>query len=223
MSKKQKNSGFDIFIVPKLLIFLVLFLGIGMLVQGVKEHIELKNRTVGYESVEGYLIDTGIYSQAHGTGRHHHAATYYLVYEYHVDGVRYTVKTNYGTGTIPPQGSAKTIHYDPHTPSKAVISGTNGPSILIVAGLMFTLVPLVMILAVLANTGALGKPTFNIMDIVMGLVLLVIGGGFIYLMAGTFSPLVLFAVAGPFALIPLMLAVVGLLLVGRGLLGKQKA
>lgn len=221
MAKKKKASGFDIFIIPKLLIFLALFLGIGMLVQGLKEHFELRNRIAGYESVEGYFIDTGLYSSAHSTGRHHQGATYYLIYEYQVDGVRYTAKTDHGSGVIPPLGHAKTIYYDPLNPSKAVISGTNGPSILIFIGLMFTLVPLVMLLAVLANTGALGKLSFNIMDIVAGLVTFVFGGGFWYLIAESFSLPALFSAAGPLALIPLMLTAVGILLIGRGFLGKH--
>ena len=221
MAKKRKNSGFDFLLIPKLLIFLALFLGIGMLVQGVKEQMELKNRIAGYETVEGYFIDTGVYSQGHSTGRHHRAPSHYLIYEYHVDGVRYTVRTDHGTGAIPPLGHAKTIHYDPRDPAQAVVSGTNAPSILIVMGLMFTLIPLVMMLAVLANTGALGRLTFNIMDIVVGLVTLVISVGFMYLMAGSFSPLALFSAAGPIALIPMMLGAAGLLLMVRGLRGKS--
>lgn len=157
-----------------------------MLVQGLKEHFELQNRTAGYETVEGYFVDIGIYSSAHSTGRHHHGTTYYLSYEYQVDRVRYTAKTDHGTGVIPPHGHAKTIYYDPLAPSKAVISGTNCPSILIFIGLMFTLVPLVMILTVLANTGALAKLSFNIMDIVAGLVTFAFGGGFWYLIAESF-------------------------------------
>lgn len=110
-----------------------------MLAQGLKEHFELQNRIAGYETVEGYFVDIGIYSSSHSTGRHHHGTTYYLIYEYQVDG----------------------------------------------------------------------------------LVTFAFGGGFWYLIAESFSPLALFSAAGPLALIPLMLTAVGILLIGRGFLGKH--
>lgn len=209
--------------ISKFLVIISLIIGIELLCWGIGEKIEFSNRTEGYESVEGYLIDTDIYSEARLRARgRSKPTTYSLIYAYSVNGTSYTVETDYGTASIPQMGSVKTIKYNPADPSEAVVTGTNGPTIMIYGGLFFTLIPLVMILAFLAISGKLGKLTFNIMDIVIGLVFFVIGLASVYVISGTFSILPLLQYAGPFAAIPVMFVIVGVYMIWKGIFAKNR-
>lgn len=96
-----------------------------MLFFGIKGKIELDRRIKGYAVTEGYLIDTEVYIERSTSTRRHRSNTYQLTYIYEVDGQEYTVKTDYGTGSVPALGSAKEIYYNPKAPQEAVISGTN--------------------------------------------------------------------------------------------------
>ena len=133
------------FLIPKILVVLCLILGMGLFVEGSIEKVKFNKKTEGYESVEGYYIDHELYSEAKTTGRRQKQETYALIYAYSVEGQEYTVKTDYGTGVLPVYGAAKEIHYNPSNPAEAVVSGTNGPIIMIFIGLMFVLIPSVFI------------------------------------------------------------------------------
>lgn len=220
---KREKAGLNKgFLIPKILIILCLFVGIGLFAEGSIEKMKFNKNTKGYESVEGYYIDHELYSEAKTTGRRHKQATYALVYAYTVDGKNYTAKTDYGTGVLPDYGSVKTIRYNPSNPAQAVVSGTNGPIIMIFIGLMFILIPSVFIFFALMLKGTFDHLRINVMDIVAGGVLAIVGGGFIYIIADGFSLKRLWEMAGPVSLIPLMLFVVGLMVVFRGIFGQKK-
>ena len=219
---KQGKAGLSKgFLIPKILIILCLILGAGLFVEGSIEKVKFNQKTKGYESVDGYYIDSELYSEAKRTGRRYKEATYSMIYTYTVDGQNYTVKTDYGSGVLPEYGSVKTIRYNPSNPSQAVVSGTNGPVIMIFIGLMFVLIPSVFIFFSLMIKGVFDHWRINVMDVVAGGVLAIVGGGFIYIIADGFSLRRLWALAGPVSLIPLMLLIVGLMVVFRGIFGQK--
>ena len=222
MIMKREKAGLSrAFLIPKILVVLCLVLGMGLFVEGSMEKIKFNKRTKGYESVEGYYVDNELYSEAKTTGRRHKQATYSMIYAYTVDGQDYTVKTDYGTGVLPEYGSVKTIRYNPSNPAQAVVSGTNGPIIMIFIGLMFVMIPSVFIFFTLVVKGTFDRLRINVMDIVAGGVLAIVGGGFIYIIADGFSLKRLWSLAGPVSLIPLMLLVVGMMVVFRGFFGQK--
>lgn len=202
---------------PKILIILSFIIGVGLFLEGITSTIRYNEKTKNYESVVGYYKEYERHERNSVRGRRY---IDYLIYEYQVDAVTYTVKTDYGSGVIPEVGTAKEILYNPENPAEAVITGTNGPKIMLFIGLLFIMVPSVMVFAFLAAMGKLGNLGFNIMDIFIGLVMLVFGFGFIYFMADGFSIIELFKRFGPFALIPLMFIVVAFFLFKRGLFTK---
>lgn len=223
MIMKREKAGLNRgFFIPKFLVLLCLFIGVGLFIEGSIEKISVHKKTKGYESVEGYYIDNELYSEAKTTGRRKKDATYSMIYAYTVEGQEYTVKTDYGSGVLPEYGSVKTIRYNPLDPSQAVVSGTNGPIIMIFIGLMFILVPSVFIIFTLVIKGTFDRLKINVMDIVAGGVLAIIGGGFIYIIADGFSLRRLWALAGPVSLIPLMMFIVGMMVVFRGIFGQKE-
>lgn len=207
--------------IQKFLNIVSFVLGIGLFLEGITETIRYNKKTEDYESTQGTYIECEIYREARHVGRRYRSATYTLIYEYQVEGVRYTVKTDHGTGAIPKIGSVQEILYNPENPAEAVVTGTNKPKILLFVGLLFILVPSIMVLAFFAVSGKLGRYSFNIMDIIIGSVMLLAGFGVFYMIAGGFSVAELFQRAGPFALIPLMFIAVAFFLFWRGLFTKQ--
>lgn len=199
------------------LIGLCILIGIGLLVFGVNKKIAYNNKIKGYESVDGYFVDTEVYSKSTRHGRHRTNTTYYLIYAYNVDGVEYTARTDYGSGAIPQKGSVKEILYNPENPSEAVVTGTNAAVFVIFMGIFFVLIPLVMIFGILDLGGIFEKLRFHFMDVIIGLVLLVVGLGVSYIIVGGFSLGKLFMLAGPFAVIPILFVFVGASVIGKGI------
>ena len=207
--------------IPKLLVTLCMVIGIGLLIEGAYKKIAFDNKTAEYEAVTGYYVDKEVYSESGAGSRHHKQTTYTLVYAYLVDGTEYTARTDYGTGAIPEPGSTKTIYYDPFDPARSVVGGTNAPAVMLFAGLMFTLIPLVFVMFAAAANGKFDKLTIDVMDLVVGAVLLILGLGIYYVIAGGFSLRELFMLAGPFGLIPILFVIVGILVIGRSVFGKS--
>lgn len=208
--------------IPVILIVLLMVVGIGLFGYGVNRKIEIDRRIEGYESTTGYYVDKEIYSEAKHIGKQHKQATYALIYAYTVNGIEYAAKTDYGTEAIPYYGSEKIIYYNPVNPSEAMIGGTNSSDGLILGGMFFILIPGVFLLVWLVANGVFDKLTFNIMDVVIGVVFFVLGVGMIYVIAGGFSVSELFMLAGPMALIPIMFLFVGVFMVWRGFFGGGK-
>lgn len=127
-------------IISGLLIGSCLVIGVVMLYFGISGVYKLNNKTKNFKETTGYFTDYTIYSvDRDGT-------TYKLIYSYTVDGKQYTISSDFGTGTIPNKGSTKTIKYNPNNPRNAVIVGVNSQTFLIFIGLLFTFVPLIIIL-----------------------------------------------------------------------------
>jgi len=206
----------------KFLILFLFVLGVFLLIRGVSENITLKNKTKDYVKVDGYFVDSEIYSEAKRIGRRYKNATYRLIYSYHVDEVDYTIKTDYGVGGLPSYGSVKTILYDPLNPSEAVICGTNGAAVQIYAGMFFTLFTSVFIFIGLEIKGVFKKFKVNMMDVIIGIVFLVIGIATLNIILGSFSLGDLLRIAGILAAIPILFIVVGIHMIWRGFFSKQE-
>ena len=88
--------------------------------------------------------------------------------------------------------------------------------------MFFTLIPLAMLLILSAAGGRFGSLTFNLMDLAIGAVMVIIGGGAIYLIAGGFSLSELWMLAGSFGAIPILLIAAGVWLIGRGITVRHK-
>ena len=177
--------------------------GIIMLFFGIKETAELGIRTKGYTEIEGYLSDYTIYS-ADDDG-----TTYRLVYTYTVNGTKYTVSTDYGTGTIPPMNTAHKIMYDSADPEKAVVVGSSSNAMLMFGGVMFTAVPVVIFLGILVITGHLDISGFDFLGFLIGVVLISVSYIIIYIISGSLSLVRAFEHIGFLTAIPAMLIAAG--------------
>ncbi len=187
-----------------------------MLYFGLSGSVKLSSKTKGYLKTEGRLSDYTVYSADDKE------ITYRLVYTYTVDGNKYTVSTDYGTGVIPPENTMHLIRYDPDDPSKAVVIGGDSYSFLIVMGIMFTAVPTVMFLGILVISGRLDISKFDFLGLIIGIVLIVVSFGFIYLASGSLSIISAFEHIGFLMIIPCLLIAAGTFTVVKALFLKEK-
>lgn len=194
--------------------------GVAMLIFGITWEVQLRQATSGYDSTQGYFSDYEIYSAK--TGRHG-SSTYRLIYSYTVDGQEYTVSTDYGSGSIPNQGSPREVWYDPQNPEESVLSGSNSHQFLILMGALFTAVPLVFLLGALTVMDILRWKHIDVLGLVIGVVFVGLAAGSLYFMIGS-VPIQEFvqSMVAPFALIPLLMVIAGVWLVIRSLFFSKK-
>lgn len=88
-NKRSFNINFRI-IVSCFLVCSVLIIGIVCLYFGIKDTYKLNKITREYSVANGYFVDYDIYSKSKD------GTTYKLIYTYEVDGIEYTVATDYG-------------------------------------------------------------------------------------------------------------------------------
>lgn len=207
-SNRKKSSRFNFaIIVPALLVLIILFSGIVILIIGVKDTYTLNNISKNYATVEGYFRDYEIYNIDEKEG----TVTYKLIYDYHVNGEKYTVSTDYGVGYIPEYGSIREIKYNPESPDEAILVGTNKSNGLIFFGAFFTLGAFVFVLIALQSLGLFDKVKFDIIGTYIGFVFLVIGIGIILFQIGTVSSFMELIKSMRFwLLIPLLFIIVGI-------------
>ncbi len=203
----------------KLLAVFSILISIPLMYSGIKETLELKKLTENYLSTEGYYISCELYSE--GNPRRHKSPTYSLTYIYQVDGIDYLITTDYGTSAIPQFGSPREILYDPVDPSNAVLSGASGNSTMIVVGILFLLIPVIMLFGWLIVTDRLPMGAINIFDVSIGLVMAVIGAAMIYGMTGTLSLTVAVKEYGFITLIPILMIAAGAYQAIKSMFGKQ--
>lgn len=149
-TKTKSRIDFRI-LISGLLVISALVSGIAMLFFGIRDTYKLKQTTKNYITTNGYYYDHDIYkTDKDGT-------TYKLTYIYTVDGIEYTVSTDYGTNYIPDKNSSRKIKYNPNNPEEAIITGTNSKNGLIFIGAFFTFGSLIFILAALSVLGYFNK------------------------------------------------------------------
>lgn len=94
---------------------------------------------------------------------------YYAIYEYYVDGVRYTVKDSDDSYFKPDLGEKHVVYYDPENPADAVTSLEGGVGgILLVTGWVFELAGLLFILAWFNVNEAIIRMVAGVLLILMG-------------------------------------------------------
>lgn len=198
-------------VIPAVLILGCLAIGMVLLVVGIRGTARYNRMTAQYQAVDGTFTDYTVYSSDRD------GTTYQLIYLYTVEGETYSVATDYGTGSIPEIGSTKTVLYNPDNPEEAVLSGVNRHMLTTALGGMFTLIPLVFIMAWLSMQGYLARFSVDLTGLVVGLAVAGLGVGFYYLMAGSFSIVAAFSAGGFWIAIPLLMAVAGVYQIFRSL------
>ncbi|HIZ16948.1 MAG TPA: DUF3592 domain-containing protein [Firmicutes bacterium] len=178
-------------IISSLLIAVCLIAGVIMLSLGISDTLELSKSTKGYEITTGYFSDYSLYSEGgyDAARKTHTSDTYSLTYNYNVDGREYTITTDYGTSFVPEKGSEREIRYNPDAPSEAVIVGSSSGSILIFMGLFFIIIPVIILSAML---GWLQRLPSRLVPAILGLILIFVSYGALYMIAGSLSPAKIF-------------------------------
>ena len=199
-------------IFPYLFLSLFVLIGIVMLYFGISNSFKNLSKTSNYVETIGYFVDYEMYnSDEDGT-------TYKLIYSYNVNSKEYTVSTDYGTNMIPKGGSSRTIKYNPSNPSEAIISGGSSEIVLLLIGIMFTMIPFVILINMSPKIKEkLDNLNFNVTTLLMGIVFLIIGFMALYMITGTFSIIEIYKSFSLNYLIPylilLMFIIVGILLI----------
>ena len=215
-------------VITGILVIVSLLVGISSLCWGIGETVRFHNQTRNYQETEGYFVDYNVYTERHSHKpnryklRIYNSRTYQLTYAFSVDGSEYTVSSDYGVGNLPEQGSSRKILYNPYHPEQAVVEGINGNSILIYMGILFTAVPLIFLFVFLIRRGHFRNLRINGMDVIIGVVFLAVGIGFVYGLTGSLSPVQAFQALGILIGIPVLFVLIGILLLLRGLFFQKK-
>jgi len=179
-TKKKINLGI---VVPSFLVICVLLVGSACLAIGIRDtHHTNKN-------IENYLTTTGYYKnyELYSSHEKEDQQTYRLTYVYEIDGKEYTIKTDYGSGSIPDINSSREIKYNPNDPSEAVLVGTNSGNVLIYFGAFFLLGGMVFVLFFLYAVGVFDKVNINVLGLYVGIVCVIVGIGIIAFQMGEVS------------------------------------
>lgn len=192
-------------IISSFLVGICFLSGIAMLFFGIKDTYKLNKIAKNYITTNGYFSDYDIYrSDEDGT-------TYRLTYTYEIDGVNYTIRTDYGTNYIPERNSIREVKYNPENPEESILVGTNSKNGLIYMGAFFTLGSLVFILAAFTILGYFDKFKIDVMGTYFGIVFIIVGIGIILFQNGTTGSLLETVKSfGFWILIPFMFIVVGI-------------
>ena len=219
MNKMKKNGWSAPMLISILLVAAVLVSGIVLLTLGIRNTVRRARVSAGYEATEGKLVDYGVYNVSHRKGRE--SVTYYLIYEYEAAGKTYTVKTDYGTGTVPPLNSEREIRYDPSAPENAVVGGSDGASFMLLIGAFFTLGGLLFVVIALEVKGVFARLRVNVPGAYMGFVFMAVGAGFILFRWGETGSLVTALTSmGAWMAVPVLVTLAGGALMIRSLLGR---
>lgn len=218
-AKKQSKFNFAI-VVSSFLIFITFTAGIFMLFFGIKDTYNLNKKAKNYKEVQGYFEDYSVYSNNSDD------TSYKLTYSYIVNGKNYKVTTDFGTSIIPEKGSVKMIKYNPNNPNEAFITGSNSKVFLIVMGIMFTVIPLIILFGMLYTFGYFKNILINIIDFSIGFIFIAIGFGVIYIITGKFSLIDIFTSSGTSYIIPLLIPIlfiiVGIFQLSKSLIVRLK-
>jgi len=197
------------FNIKKIIIILLfssaLLAGTIFLFLGIKETVSLAVKTKDWFDASGYFRDYSIYD-VDDDGK----TTYRLKYVFYSGGTEYFIETDYGSEIIPEIDSVRTILYEPENPENAIIKGGESSSVYLTIGVMFTAIPIFMIICWLFVKGKI-KISVKILDFTVGLILFLIAELFIYIMCGSLWPINAFKTVGIFAAIPTLMVLAGIL------------
>lgn len=219
-NKKRSKWSFPI-VVTGFLVSIVLIVGIVLLFMGIKDTIKNAHISADYKSIEGTFVDYEVDYQSHIRNRT--STTYYLIYEYEISGEIYTVKTDYGTGTLPPLNSTREIKYDPNNPENAMVGGSNGSHFMLLMGGFFTLGGMVFVLLALQIKGVFDKVKFDILGTYFGFVFVAVAFGIVFFRYGeTGSFITGLTSMGIFMVIPILFILAGGALMIKSICSKKQ-
>ena len=190
----------------KLLAVLAILISIPLLYRGVSGAMRNHYAKESYVSTEAFVSS---YQEVQGKGSKRHRTYYVLTYAYTVEGEVYYFTDDLRLNSLPPANYFREIRYDPANPENALLVGKSGSAASLLAGLMFLLIPAIMLFGWLIVTDRLHIRAENIFDVSIGLVMTVIGFGTIYGMTGTLSIITAFKEYSFIILIPLLMITAG--------------
>lgn len=170
---------------------LTLLIGVFFLGLGIYETVT--SNTKDYAETVGYYNYSTIAEKEHydSIKNKHYATTYYLTYQYAVDGEAYYVTTDYTTSFEPSFGEEITILYDAENPENAVVGGpAKRNNFLMIFGIFFILGSLPFLVFLFGSNKK--SPKVDKMGILMGSIIAVMGYGALAIICGGFSPVVIF-------------------------------
>lgn len=187
------------------LLSVALLAGIVLLFFGIKESISLAIKTKDWFEATGYFRDYSVY-KVNDDGE----TTYRLRYVFYSGGSEYFVETDYGSELVPEIDSVRMVLYEPENPENAVLKGGTASETCLTIGFMFTFIPFFMIICWLWINGKI-KLHVKVFDFTSGFIIFAVGVLFIYLMSGSIFFWKAFGSMGFLAIIPSLLAVVGII------------
>ena len=185
----------------KLLAVLAILISIPLLYKGISGALRNHHAQESYVSTDAIVCG---YKEVQSKRTKRHRTYYALTYAYTVDEKDYLLLKS-----LPPANYTREIRYDPTNPENAIFVGKSGSSASLLAGLMFLLIPAIMLFGWLIVTNRIRFGAANIFDICIGLVMAIIGYGTIYGMTGTLSILKAFKEYSFIILIPLLMITAG--------------
>ena len=179
--------------------------GVVLLFFGIKDSVALAIKTKDWFEAPGYFREYSVYN-VNNDGE----ITYRLKYVYYSGGAEYFIETDYGSEVIPEIDSVRTVLYEPENPKNAVIKGGEASSLYLTLGIMFTVIPVFMIICWLFFIGKINLPVKSL-DFAVGFIMFMVAELFLYIMSGSFLPHSAFKSSGFLAVIPTLMSAVGVL------------
>ncbi len=171
----------------------ILTLLIGVFFLGLGIYETATSNTKDYAETVGYYNYSTIAEKEHydSIKNKHYATTYYLTYQYAVDGEVYYVTTDYTTSLEPSYGEEIKILYDAKSPENAVVGGpAKRNNFLMIFGIFFIIGSLPFLFALFGNHKKASK--VDKAGILMGSIIAVMGYGALAVICGGFSPVTIF-------------------------------
>lgn len=182
---------------------LVLLIGVFFLGLGIYE--TATSDTKDYAETVGYYNYSTIAEKEHYDSHKNAtvATTYYLTYQYAVDGEAYYVTTDYTTSLEPAFGEEIKILYDAENPENAVVGGpAKRNNFLMIFGIFFILGSLPFLFILFGNQKSL---KFDKMGILMGSIIAIVGYGALAMICGSFSPIGIFKYIDSSFMLPMII------------------
>ena len=211
----------------KISILPLLVLIIGFIILGLGIYETATSDTKDYAETVGYFNYSTVAEKSHYDSHKNAtvATTYYLTYQYAVDGEAYYVTSDYTTSFEPSFGEEIKILYDTNNPENAIIGGpAKRNNFLIFFGIFFILGSLPFLLFLFGNNKK--SPKVDKVGILMGSIIAIMGYGSLAIICGGFSPVIIINyINSSFDLpmiIPFLMIVVGLFAVVKSLFFYKK-
>lgn len=203
---------------------------IGVFVLGLGIYESVTSPTKDYAETTGYFQYSVLAENEHYDSQKNAnvSATYYLTYEYFVNGEAYKVTSTSATAFVPSVNEEIQVLYDSDNPAKAVIGGT-GKRItsLILIGIFFILGSIPFLLVFFPRKEHVKKSkkkevtsSVDAVGIIFGSIIAVVGYGSVSIICGTFSPVGILNYIDSSFILPMLIP---FLMIGIGLFSVIKS